>query len=233
MTRPRSTAAGPRTRGGWTPAGTAARRRTAQVERGTDRGQRTRQLILDAARRVFERDGYLDSGIDEIVAEAGVARGSFYTYFPSKLEVFKLLAAEVGESIAVAVTPGPASAERHLDPVAALDAANRRYLEVYRQHAALYGLMEQLATIDPELLALRQRYRQLHVDRVAARIRSWQRRGLASAALDPATAAAALVSMSSNFCYWWLVGGEQHDAETAAVTLTTLWAGAVGLGRAG
>ncbi len=225
----RGTADGPRTRGGWTPAGTAARRRNTRADRGTDRGQRTRRLILDAARRVFERDGYLDAGIDEIVTEAGVARGSFYTYFPSKLEVFKLLAAEVGESVAAAVAPGPG--ERGLDPLAALDRANRRYLQAYRQHAAIYGLIEQLATIDPELLALRRRYRQTHVDRVAARIRSWQRRGLADQDLDPGTAAAALVSMMSSFCYWWLVAGEQHDTETAAATLTAMWAGSVGLTR--
>jgi AcrR family transcriptional regulator len=223
----RGTADGPRTRGGWTPAGTAARRRNAQADRATDRGQRTRRLILDAARRVFERDGYLDAGIDEIVAEAGVARGSFYTYFPSKLAVFKLLAAEVGESVAAAVAPE--LGERGLDPVAALDRANRRYLQAYRQHAGMYGLIEQLASIDPDLLALRRRYRQLHVDRVAARVRSWQRRGLAAEDLDAGTTAAALVSMMSNFCYWWLVAGEEHDAQTAAVTLTSLWTRAVGL----
>jgi AcrR family transcriptional regulator len=218
---------GPRTRGGWTPAGTAARRRVAQAERGTSRGQRTRQQLLDAARIVFARRGYLDAGIDDIVAEAGLARGSFYTYFPSKLDVFKVLAAEVGDAIAGSVTQE--LGERGLDPVAALDRSNRRYLDAYRRNAAIYGLIEQTAGIDPELRHLRQHYRDLHVRRVAARIRSWRRRGLAAADVDPATAAAALVSMTSNFCYWWLVVGEQHDEETAARTLTALWAGSLGL----
>ncbi len=218
---------GPRTRGGWTPAGTAARRRVAQAERSTSRGQRTRQQLVDAARQVFGRLGYLDAGIDDIVAEAGLARGSFYTYFPSKLEVFKVLATEVGESIAAAVMQAPG--ERGLDPVDALDRSNRRYLEIYRQHAPIYGLIEQTAGLDPELRRLRQHYRQLHVDRVAARIRSWQRRGLAATDVDPATAAAALVSMTSNFCYWWHVLGEAHDEETAATTLTSLWARSIGL----
>jgi AcrR family transcriptional regulator len=218
---------GPRTRGGWTPAGTAARRRVAQAERSTSRGQRTRQQILDSARVVFGRLGYLDAGIDDIVAEAGLARGSFYTYFPSKLDVFKVLAAEVGEAIAGAVTQEPG--ERSLDPVAALDRSNRRYLDAYRRNAAIYGLIEQTASIDPELRQLRQHYRDLHVQRVASRIRSWRRRGLAAADVDPATAAAALVSMTSNFCYWWHVLGEQHDEETAATTLTALWAGSLGL----
>jgi AcrR family transcriptional regulator len=223
----RSHGDGPRTRGGWTPAGTAARRRVAQAERSTERGQRTRQQILAAARLVFGRLGYLDAGIDDIVAEAGLARGSFYTYFPSKLELFKVLAAEVGEAIAGAVTPEPG--DRGLDPLAALDRSNRRYLEAYRQHADIYGLLEQTASIDPELRQLRLHYRQLHVRRVTDRIVSWQRRGLAAASVDPATAAAALVSMTSNFCYWWRVLGEAHDEETAAATLTALWAGSLGL----
>ena len=218
---------GPRTRGGWTPAGTAARRRVAQAERSTERGQRTRLQILAAARSVFGRLGYLDAGIDDIVAETGLARGSFYTYFPSKLELFKVLAAEVGEAIAAAVTPEPG--ERGLDPVTALDRSNRRYLETYRVHAAIYGLIEQTACIDPELRELRLHYRQLHVRRVTDRIVSWQRRGLAAASVDPATAAAALVSMTSNFCYWWRVLGEENDEETAAATLTGLWARSLGL----
>jgi AcrR family transcriptional regulator len=142
-----------------------------------------------------------------------------------------VLAAVVGAAIAAAVMPEPG--ERGLDPVAALDRSNRRYLAVYRRHAAIYGLIEQLAGVDPELLDLRRHYRQLHVDRVAARIRSWQRRGLATAPADPATAAAALVSMTSNFCYWWLVAGEEHEEQAAAGTLTLLWAGSLGLRPAG
>jgi hypothetical protein len=64
---------------------------------------------------------------------------------------------------------------------------------------------------------------------VAKTIRRWQDHGLADPDLDPRTAAGALCSMLSNFAYWWLVGGDSYDAETAAATLTTLWARAVGL----
>ena len=47
-----------RTRGGWVPAGTSAARRTAHASRTTAKGQRTREELVAAARRVFERDGY-------------------------------------------------------------------------------------------------------------------------------------------------------------------------------
>ena len=41
------------------------------------RGARTRQTLVEAARRVFERDGFLDARITDITAEAGVAAGTF------------------------------------------------------------------------------------------------------------------------------------------------------------
>jgi AcrR family transcriptional regulator len=46
-----------------------------------------RQLILDAAVRVFARDGYHTSRVGDIAEEAGIAHGLLYHYFPSKEEV--------------------------------------------------------------------------------------------------------------------------------------------------
>jgi len=141
------------------PSGRSAARRTAHVSRTTAKGQRTREELVAAARRVFERDGYFGARVADITAEAGVAHGSFYTYFASRRDVFVAVMREVGEQfrVAVAVPPG----EPRTGVRAALDRA--------------------------------------------------------------------LCSMLSNFAYWWLVGGDNYDAETAAATLTTIWARAVGL----
>jgi TetR/AcrR family fatty acid metabolism transcriptional regulator len=43
-----------------------------------------RRRILDAAVRVFARDGYHTSRVGDIAEEAGVAHGLLYHYFPSK-----------------------------------------------------------------------------------------------------------------------------------------------------
>ena len=69
------------------------------------------------------------------------------------------------------------------------------------------------------------------MERVAATIRRWQDRGIADPGIDPHTTAGALVSMLSNFAYWWLAGGDSYDPEAAAATLTGIWARAVGLRR--
>lgn len=46
-----------------------------------------RQRILDAACRLFYRDGVRATGIDRIIAESGVAKMSFYRNFPSKADL--------------------------------------------------------------------------------------------------------------------------------------------------
>jgi len=223
------TAKMPRTRGGWTPAGTAAARRAGQDERVTAKGVRTRDELLAAARRVFERDGYPDTRVADIAAEAKLAHGSFYTYFSSKQSIFLAIVREVGQQVRDAVAPSPTDGD--LDTYEALDRSNRRYLDAYRANSAIWALVEQVATIDPEIHRIRLIGRRLHVDRVAKTIRRWQDRGLADRAIDPHTTAGALVSMLSNFAYWWLAGGDTYGAEAAARTLTDIWARAVGLRR--
>ena len=47
-----------------------------------------RQQLLEAATWVFARKGYRRAGISDIIARAGVARGTFYLYFDSKEQVF-------------------------------------------------------------------------------------------------------------------------------------------------
>ncbi|HTJ67470.1 MAG TPA: TetR/AcrR family transcriptional regulator [Actinospica sp.] len=45
---------------------------------------KTRQSILDTGRRIVVAKGYAAVGINEVLAEAGVPKGSFYYYFDSK-----------------------------------------------------------------------------------------------------------------------------------------------------
>ncbi len=47
--------------------------------------------LLDAARDVFVEKGFAAASVDDIVARAGVARGTFYLYFQDKRAVFEAL----------------------------------------------------------------------------------------------------------------------------------------------
>ena len=50
-----------------------------------------RRVILDAALKTFVRRGYSDTKVAEIAAEAEVAEGTLYNYFPSKEEMLLAL----------------------------------------------------------------------------------------------------------------------------------------------
>jgi AcrR family transcriptional regulator len=156
-----------------------------------------------------------------------MGRGSFYTYFTDKLAVFRVVASEVHAEVIGAVT-GRGVGDG-ADPVSRLHASNARYIAIYATHAKMYGLIEQVATVDKTVHNERQRTRDLHVRRVKSTIERWQRGGFAEVNVDPGHTAALLVSMTSNFCYWWLVGGEAHDEQLALQSLDDIWIRAVGL----
>jgi AcrR family transcriptional regulator len=214
-----------RTRGGWTPVGTAANRRAKHELRITSRGEVRRRQIIESARAVFESKGYFDANIEDIVEHAGIARGSFYTYFPSKREVFDHIVGEVNERVIEAVAAGDEAPSR--SPMDRLRLANRRYLQAYKENARIYALIEQVSMIDPAVHQLRLETRRFHVERVAASIRRWQQRGVADPSIDPLTTAGALVSMLSGYAYWLFAGGDEYDEDVAVDSLNGIWARAI------
>jgi AcrR family transcriptional regulator len=196
-----------------------------------------RARLLAAAREVFERDGFLDARVTDISAAAGVAHGSFYTYFASKTAIFRALLATTmdelyrsmgtsdeadGESPAVAADPVAAA-------VARIDRANRRFVAMYQHNTALMALFEQVTTFDPEVRALRQAARERMVGRVRHSVERLQADGLVAADLDAEYSAHALVAMVNGLVHYWLVMGAEFDEERLVGTMTRLWAQSLGL----
>ena len=58
-----------------------------ESDRKQDRSRRTEQQILDAALRVFGRDGISRSRIADIAAEAGISTSTLYEYHTSKEDI--------------------------------------------------------------------------------------------------------------------------------------------------
>jgi len=48
----------------------------------------TRQRILESARRLFNKKGYAEVSIDEIMENAGLTHGGFYRHFHDKAELY-------------------------------------------------------------------------------------------------------------------------------------------------
>jgi AcrR family transcriptional regulator len=57
--------------------------------------------ILDAAQRLFLRDGYADTPIQAILDEVGIAKGTFYHHYPSKSDLLDALVRRVIDQMMV------------------------------------------------------------------------------------------------------------------------------------
>jgi AcrR family transcriptional regulator len=66
---------------------------------GLEKRERTRANLLEAAYRVFARKEADAVTIDEIIAEAAVARGTFYNYFQTREEVLTAVAAALSDEM--------------------------------------------------------------------------------------------------------------------------------------
>jgi AcrR family transcriptional regulator len=191
------------------------------------RGARTRAELVRAARAVFERDGFIDARITDVTAEAGVAAGTFYTYFTGKEDAFAAVMAEVEEEM---LHPRLAPVADRDDPVSVIDAANRAYLVAYRRNARLMALMEQVAHVDESFLRLRRRRSRAFVERNAQALSRLQQQGLADPGLDPQLSALALSAMVSRVAYVRYVQGYGNSSiDSLVATLTRLWTNALGI----
>jgi AcrR family transcriptional regulator len=187
--------------------------------------ERNRAALVSAARRVFERDGYVRARITDIADEAGVAHGSFYSHFDGKPAIFAAVMAEVEEEM---LHPGPALTATGSDPVAVIEAANLAYLEAYQRNARLMALLEQVATVDDGFRELRRRRSAAFLDRNARAVRRLQRAGQADPDLEPDLTSLALSTMVSRSAYAaFVLGTAPADVGPLAATLTRLWVNAL------
>jgi AcrR family transcriptional regulator len=120
----------------------------ADKEPRTDRGRKTVRKLLDAAAAEFGERGFHDAAITGITGRAGVALGSFYTYFNSKEEVFRALVREMSRAtrahVAEAVKDAP-------DRIAAERLGLEAFIAFTRQHPELYRIVEEAQFVAPDV----------------------------------------------------------------------------------
>ncbi|MEU3025301.1 TetR/AcrR family transcriptional regulator [Nocardiopsis alba] len=192
----------------------------------TERGRRKRGALVQAAREVFEERGFEDTRIAGITGRAGVAYGSFYTYFDSKEEIFHEVAKGVaGEMFDAARSAAPPGTE----PIDRIRHATGRFLDAYRDNARIMQVIEQISPRHPLFRSLFLEIRGLFVERIVAGTRRLQEEGAASSDIDVAATASMLGGMVEHTARMLYLYGEEHDPEVVVETATRLWARGIGL----
>jgi len=156
---------------------------------------KTRARILEAARAVFEREGYHGASLERIAATAGFTKGAVYSTFESKADVMLALLegraewmkADLAEMLAAAPTVEAfvAAIARHN---AARVAAERDWLAASNEFVIVVGRDEKL----------RPRYAALHevaLSALANSLSAWTRRRGNRLAISPRRAATAVIAL--------------------------------------
>lgn len=191
------------------------------------RGKRTRQQLLESAEQVFIGSGYLDATVADIAAQAGVAHGTFYTYFDSKEHIFREVAGGVIDEMYESID---ASAEAAGTTVELINSANRAFIDAYATHAPVLGLIEQVATFDDFFRLMRVALRRKLIRRIEHAVAGMVERGEADLGrIDPYVLASALGGMVENFAFLWFVLKEPFDQQAALKTLDGIWISVLGL----
>ncbi len=113
-----------------------------------ERGELTRDRLLEAAEEVFAEQGFFRASIAEITRRAGVAQGTFYLYFPAKEEIFRELVRKMSHDLrrtlqeAVAPIIDRRDAER---------VGLETFLKFVLERRNLYTVMRECEFVDPEL----------------------------------------------------------------------------------
>lgn len=107
----------------------------------TERGRRTQRALLDAAALEFGEKGFHESSVVSITGRAGVALGSFYTYFESKDALFRALVHDLSGRVREAVTP--AVIDGGLGTIATERTALEAFLSFVRENKELYRIIDE------------------------------------------------------------------------------------------
>jgi AcrR family transcriptional regulator len=159
----------------------------------TQRQWARRGELLEAARGVFERDGYHATTVSAIVQAAGLSQGAFYLYFADKKAVFAALQEEMATLLRRRIYW--ATRDEH-DPARRLEAGLQAYFEFYDEYRAWSRrLAIEGLGIDE---AFEARQTQLYETLASGFAPTLSQLGVR----NPEIAAAALIGMAAQVAYW-------------------------------
>jgi AcrR family transcriptional regulator len=173
----------------------------------------TRQALLNAAERLFGDAGFHETAISGITYLAGVAQGTFYLHFPSKVAVFAELVREINDRF------------RREERQALAGLVDRREIEregfqtffrFIHAHRGAYRLLREAELVDPQ--TGRWYYERLAAGYTRGLRRGMDRGEIRALALEPL--AYALLGIGHSVALWGLWNGPEGripDAVQAAL----------------
>ncbi|HEX4255783.1 MAG TPA: TetR/AcrR family transcriptional regulator [Streptosporangiaceae bacterium] len=184
-----------------------------------------RENILAATERLLAERSFADLAVSEILAAAGVSRGSFYFYFDSKHDVLAELvrrAVSRGHQAAAPWLAGPQ------DQTTALRAGITAGAELWQASAPVLRAIVENWRTEPRLTALWLEQMQTFTDATVARLTADPAAAQRLAGQDVPALASALTWLGERLYYLAAIGTPPFDdQDTLVETLLFLWTSAL------
>lgn len=204
--------------------------RRANGEEGEigERAGRTRKRLLVAADEQFCARGYSAVSVNDIAVAAGVRLPTVYQYFNGRAGIF---AALVGERAIEMMSRGvdawvPESGRKGLERVI------HDFVETYAANRYFFRAWEEAAQVEPTISELRREWNRVYKVRLAQAVRSAQKTGIASSAVDAEEASRWLARGLECYCFDALLfdpPSEEPSIEDITSTLLALWCSTLGV----
>jgi len=133
----------------------------------SDRRAQRRQQIVETSARLFAQDGYAGCEMERVAAEAGIAKGTLYLYFPGKQELF-FACVDWGMSWMQQTVRAAAESVREAEPFHRIGRGIREYLAFFEAHPEYVELLIQ------ERAIFKDRKRPTYFEYRAANVGYWK-----------------------------------------------------------
>jgi len=173
----------------------------SEDRRHTEQGRERKQQLVDAAMALFAERGYAATRIIDICEAAGVAKGLFYWYFPTKLDLFGELVRTMRRRLRVAQAEAMTASA---PPVHRIREGAEASVRFVAENAAYFALVEVERT-DPEVAKLLQEGSEIYLDDVVALVREAQGNGDLPD-VEPRLVALGVLGTVSTFSNGWRHG---------------------------
>ena len=189
----------------------------------TERGRRTLRKLLDASADEFGEKGFHEASVSSITRRAGVALGTFYTYFDSKEALFQALVQDLSGQVKVSAGQSVADLKKTetYDAFDVEQTALASFLDFAREHKEIYRIIDESEFVDPQ--AYRAHYEGT-AERILARLREGAARGELRDDVEEAHAWALMgmnVFLGLKFAVWSDEPSSTRVAEIARSILET------------
>ena len=177
----------------------------------TEQGRERKRQLVDAAIALFAERGYSATRISDICDRAGVAKGLFYWYFPTKLDLFSELVRSMRHQLRRAQADAMSADADALTRIHQGAAASVKFMA---EHATYFSLVEVERT-DPAIADALRQGSEVYLDDVTALVREAQADGRVLDA-DPKLLALGVLGSVSSFSNAWRSGRIDMTADALA-----------------